>query len=339
VIPAYVYNWKPIKEIAVLGEVLAVSAVIMCLLFVTVDIGRPDRAWHLFPGIGRLNFPSSLLAWDFLVLNGYLLLNVVIVGHLLYSAYCRRDYNHAVVGPLILFSIPAAISIHTVTAFLYNGLAGRPYWNASILAPRFLASAFCSGPAILVIIFQLLQKTTRFKIKQEAIWKLSELMAYAMFVNLFLLGAEVFKEFYSNTQDTLHVRFLFFGFQGHDALVPYAWASLLFSIAAFILLLIPKTRRHPVTLNLGCLLIYFGVYIEKGVGLIIPGFTPDTLGEVYEYTPSWTELGVGAGIFAMGFLLLTLLTKVAVAVLDGQFRQAEVDQAAPAIEKAGQPAT
>src|SRR5512144_1692359 len=161
VIPAYIYQWKPIKEIAILGELVAVSAMVMCLLFVTVDLGRPDRFWHLIPKIGILNFPQSLLAWDVVVLNTYLVLNLTIAVYILYNLYHKREPNVAFTTPLILFSIPAAVSIHTVTAFLYNGLGARPFWNASILAPRFLASAFCSGPAFMIVLFQLIRKYTK----------------------------------------------------------------------------------------------------------------------------------------------------------------------------------
>ena len=84
---------------------------------------------------------------------------------------------------------------------------------------------------------------------------------------------------------------------------------------AFLLFLIPATRRNLVTLNLGCLLIYRGVYIEKGMALVIPGMTPDTLGEFYEYVPTLIEVRVGAGIFAIGFLIFTLLCKIAIPAL------------------------
>jgi Ni/Fe-hydrogenase subunit HybB-like protein len=188
VIPAYVYNWKPIREIAIFGELLAISAIVMCLLFVTVDIGQPTRVLELLPFVGSLNVPSSLLAWDVLVLNGYLVLNTTIVVHFLSMAYFKKPYNKAFVVPLLLLSIPAAISIHTVTAFVYNGMAARPFWNASILAPRFIASALCSGPAVMLILFQVLSKTTHIRIRKEAISKIAELMAYAMFLNLFLFG-------------------------------------------------------------------------------------------------------------------------------------------------------
>ena len=320
VIPAYVYNWRPIKEIVILGELLAVSAIVMCLGFVIVDMGRPDRFWHVVPLLGKLHFPESLLAWDVLVLNFYLVLNLVIVFYLLYTSYAGRPYVKSIVYPLVLLSIPAAVSIHTVTAFIYNGLAARPFWNASILAPRFLASAFCSGPAVLLILLQILRKTTRMEIKNEAIWKIAELMAYAMAINLFLLGAEVFKEFYSDTHHLLYMEYMFLGLEGHDAIVPYMWLSVVFSVLALVLFLVPATRKNFVTLNLGCLLIYSGVYIEKGMGLIIPGLTPDTLGEIYEYSPAMLEVLVAAGVFDLGFLVFTLLVKVAVPISLGEFR-------------------
>jgi len=319
VIPAYVYHWKPIKEVAILGEILAISAIVMCLLFVVVDMGRPDRSWHLLPGIGRLNFPGSVLAWDVLVLNLYLVLNLTIVTHILYRGMQGRAYNPRLVVPLILFSVPAAVGIHTVTAFLYAGLPGRPYWNASILAPRFLCSAFCSGPAIMLIVFQILQRTSNIQIRDTAIWKIAELMAYAMFLNLFLLGAEIFKEYYSATQHLVHFEYLFAGLRGHHALVPYAWAFVTCGIVAFLLFLFPATRRNVVTLNLGCLLIYASVYIEKGMGLVMPAFTPDTLGEIYEYTPTIHELRIGAAIFSIGFLIFTVLCKIAVPIMTGEF--------------------
>jgi molybdopterin-containing oxidoreductase family membrane subunit len=319
VIPAYVYNWKPIREIVIFGELLAISAILMCLLFVLVDIGRPDRFWHLIPPWGRLNFPQSILAWDVLVLNLYFVINLVVATHILYRAFNGRPYVKRLVVPLVLLSIPMAVAIHTVTAFLYNGLAARPYWNSSILAPQFLASAFCSGPAILLIVLQVLRRFTRFDIRDQAIWKIAELMAYAMFLNLFLHGAEAFKEYYSNTEHLLFTKYWYSGLGEHRTLVPYAWSAVGLNVLAFALFIVPAARRNRVSLNIGCLAIYAGVYIEKGMGLIIPGLTPDALGEIYEYYPTLTELRVAAGVFALGFLVFTLMLKVAVPISLGEF--------------------
>ena len=319
VIPAYVYDWKPIREIVIFGELLAVSAIVMCLLFVMVDLGRPDRFWHLLPPLGRLNFPQSILAWDVLVLNIYFVINFVVVTHILYRAFHGRHYDPRVVVPLVLLSIPMAVSIHTVTAFLYNGLAARPYWNSSILAPQFLASAFCSGPAILLFVLQVLRKFTRFEIQDEALLKIAELMAYAMFLNLFLHGAEAFKEYYSDTEHLLFTRYWFTGLDGHTTLVPFAWAAVSLNVLAFILFVVPQWRRKWVLLNIGAFATYAGCYIDKGMGLIIPGLTPDTLGEIYEYYPTLNELRVAAGVFALGFLVFTLMLKVAVPISLGEF--------------------
>jgi molybdopterin-containing oxidoreductase family membrane subunit len=282
-------------------------------------MGRPDRFLHIMPLLGSPNFPVSIMAWDALVLNIYLGVNLAVVLHILYKAYGGQPYNKKFVVPMVLFSIPMAVSIHTVTAFLYNGMAARPYWNASILAPRFLASAFCSGPAVLLILFQVLRKRTGLPIKDEAIQKVAELMAYTMFLNLFLLGAELFKEYYSATEHLLYTQYFWSGLGEHRTLVPYAWGGLVCSVVAFFIFLVPRWRRNMALLNLGCVLIYAGVYIEKGLGLVIPGMTPDTLGEIYEYRPTWVEWSVSAGIFGIGFLVFTVLVKLAVPIMAGHF--------------------
>lgn len=316
VIPAYVYDWKPLKEVVIFGELLAVAAIMMCLMFVAVDMGHPERFWHLIPLIGRINFPSSLMAWDALVLNGYLVMNASVAFYLLWCAYHGKPYNHKIVVPMVIASIPLAVGIHTVTAFLYNGMASRPYWNSAILAPRFLASAFCSGPAVLLILFQVLRKVSSFQMKDEGIHKVAELMAYAMGFNLFLYGAEIFKEFYSNTEHLIHYQYLLWGLHGHvSPIAMYAWISMIFAIAAFLLFLIPKTRKNLFTMNIGCLLIYFSVYIEKGIALIVPGYTPDPLGQIYSYVPNAIEIRVAMGVFGIGFLFYTLVVKFAIEIL------------------------
>ncbi len=320
VIPAYIYHWGPIKELVILGETLAIAALAMCMLFVLVDMGRPDNLLHIIPIIGTLNIPSSLLAWDVLALNGYFFLNLGVVTYLLVSLFRGREPNKKIFMPLVLLSIPMAIGIHTVTAFVYNGLAGRPYWNAALLAPRFLVSAFCSGPAIILIVLQILRRTNKIDIKIEAIWKIAELMAYAMFINIFFFGVEVFKEVYSDTHHLKHMRYLYFGLEGKTALVPWAWASLGTGIMAFVLFLVPRFRKNIVLLNIGCVLIFVSIFIEKGIGLVVPGYTPSVMGEIYEYHPTDIEILVSVGIFGVGALLFTLMSRVAIAVADGNLR-------------------
>jgi molybdopterin-containing oxidoreductase family membrane subunit len=155
-------------------------------------------------------------------------------------------------------------------------------------------------------------------------------MAYAMFLNLFLLGAEFFRDMYSATQHALFTENVFRGLGSHAALVPYAWLSLFLCAGAFFLFLFPRTRRHPFTLYLGAIMAFFGFYLEKGNVLVIAGFTPSTLGEVYEYSPSRVEVMVAMGVYGVGFLIYTILLKIAVPVLRGRFEGAGV--AAPVVE-------
>jgi molybdopterin-containing oxidoreductase family membrane subunit len=328
VIPSYIYHFKPIKEIVVLGELFAASSIVMAILFVMVDLGRLDRFWHMIPFIGSMNFPASLLAWDVLALNGYLFLNILIPVYLLVKFYYRKEPNWKFILPFILVSIPMAVAIHTVTAFLYNGLPARPFWNASILAPRFLASAFCSGPAIIIIIFQIIRKVSVYNIaiEDEALFKISELIAYAMFLNLFLLSAELYKEYYSQTVHIASFKYLFEGLHNHKQLVPWIWGAMTMNVIAFIIFLIPATRKRLTTLNLGCLFIIIGVWIEKGPGFVIPGFVPDPLGEIHEYLPNLVELMVSFGIWATGLLIFTLLMKVAVPIETGKFTHTEYER-------------
>jgi Ni/Fe-hydrogenase subunit HybB-like protein len=320
VIPAYIYNWGPIREVVLIAELLSVSAIIMCILFVTVDVGRPLIIWHLAPVVGTPNFPFSMLIWDILVLNSYFLINYFIVTYLLFMAYMGRKYNAAFIMPVIFLSIPMAIAIHTVTAMLFMGISSRAFWHTAILAPRFLSSAFCSGPALLLLIFQILRRVGKIKISDVVLFKVGELLAYAMAANLFFLGVEVFTEFYGGTAHSVHARFQWFGIHGRSDIAIYTWLALTCNSLAFLCFAIPAFRNRLPILNVACVLAVSGVFIEKGMGLLLPGMTPDALGEVYAYNPSLNELAVAAGIWGIGALLFTLMAKVAMAITVGKLR-------------------
>lgn len=470
VIPVYIYKNEHLHDLVIFGELLAISAILMCLAFVTVDIGRPDRAWHMIPGVGRLNFPSSLLSWDVIVLNGYLVVNVYICAYLLYCRYRKQTPNQWLYMPVVFLGILWAVSIHTVTAFLYVGLGGRPFWNSSIVGPRFIASAFTAGPALIILALQVIRRATAFSpalgggvpsgmgtiltrpatledldalathlppmsgvdlalrraclpgaevlevsageallrqgakeneaylilegrvvVKREengrfrtlrtvgpgeqfgetsaldgtaraataiaeeatrvlrfpaaSLRKLMEnpemsrvihermherlmitdhgiltlrgIVQVSMLINVFLLLNEVFKEFYT---DNLHVassRYLYFGLHGHHALVPWIWTAIACNLVAMVLLLLPVSRSLK-WLDLACVLAIVGIWIEKGMGLVVPGFIPTPLGEIVEYTPSLNETLICFGIWAFGLLCYTVLLRVAVPILQGR---------------------
>ena len=320
VIPAYIYKLKSIKEIVLIGELLAVASIIMAMLLVMVDMGRPDRLWHLIPGLGRMNWPMSMLAWDVLVLNGYLLLNLHIPGYELYKEYKGEPPSEAYHKPFIFISIFWAISIHTVTAFLYQGLGGRPHWNSAVIAPRFLASAFAVGPCFILLTLQIVEKFSRFHVEKEAYHVLKRIIAVSMVINLFLLMSEVFKEFYTDSGHSASAKYLFLGLHENHLLVPFIWTAIGLNIFSTLTFAIQKLGRNRIIINIAAVAAIVGVWIEKGMGLIVPAFIPSPLGDIVEYTPSLVEIQVCAGIWAIGLFLLTLFLKAAIPIHTGELR-------------------
>ena len=493
VIPVYIYRNEELHDLVIFGELLAVAAIIMCLAFVTVDLGRPDRFWHLIPGLGQLNFPASMLSWDVIVLNGYLLLNVHICGYLLYCRYQKKKPSKWFYIPFVFVAIVWAISIHTVTAFLYVGLGGRPFWNSAIVGPRFLASAFTAGPALIILALQVVRRVTatahhheiaqrrpaagdsglppprqavledleslahhlpelatvsledrrssllgatvveaaagdvllsqgasddgaffvlsgrvvvereengrtritrsagpgeqfgevsaltatprvatataeehsvvlrlpaaglrklmqspkvneivhhrmseRLMITDRGLLMLRSIVQVSMLINVFLLLNEVFKEFYSGNLHVASAKYLFIGLHGHHALVPWIWTAIALNLIAMTLLVLPLSRSLK-WLNVACVLCIIGIWIEKGMGLVLPGFTPTPLGAIVEYTPSLNETLVCLGIWAMGLLLYTIFLRMAVPILQGRLSKANEGQDLPDADSAAAP--
>jgi len=320
VIPAYIFDRKDIRDVVLLGDTMAVTAVLMAMLFVIVDLGRPDRIWHMIPLIGRFNFPVSLLAWDVIVLSGYLLLNLGISFYLLFSHYQGRQAKLKMYLPFIILAIFWAISIHTVTAFLFSANAGRHFWHNALLAPRFIASAFCSGPALAIIILQVVRKLAGYPVRQSAIDTLAITMTVSLQITLFFVFAELFTDFYFEHAHSASARYLFFGLHGAAKLTPWIWTALVLLVIAVTILMIHPLRHKPLLLNIACILTVIGVWIEKGMGLVIPGYIPTPLGEIFEYFPNATEVRISLGIWAIGLLTFTLLAKAGMAIERGQVR-------------------
>jgi Ni/Fe-hydrogenase subunit HybB-like protein len=493
VIPVYIYNNHDLHDLVIFGELLAVAAILMCLAFVTVDLGRPDRFWHLIPGIGQFNFPASMLSWDVIVLNGYLVLNIYICGYLLYCRYRNRKPAKWFYIPFVFIAIVWAVSIHTVTAFLYVGLGGRPFWNSSIVGPRFLASAFTAGPALIILAMQVVRRVTasapgasaplqqrygegggmvirpatlgdfeilgrhlpelasvstdvrkgvlsgatvlevqpgdvllrqgetdneayfvlrgrvvvrreesgrlritrsagpgeqfgeisalagtprmatataeepslilrltaeslrklmtpapmnrivhsrmseRLMITDRALMILRSIVQVSMLINVFLLVNEIFKEFYTRTAHVASSTYLLFGLHGHHALVPWIWTAIAFNLVAMFILVLPVSRSLKY-LNIACVLAIVGIWIEKGMGLVIPGFIPTPLGAMVEYSPSLNETLVCLGIWAFGLLCYTIFLRMAVPILQGQLSKANERNEAAEMEPITEPA-
>jgi len=310
VLPYYLHDFKAFGRIAILGEFLAIASVIMCIVFITVDLGQPSRMINmmLHPS------PRSILFWDMIVLNGYLVLNVVI-SRVSLTSERNGTPPPRWIRPVILLSIPWAISIHTVTAFIYAGLSARPFWMTAVLAPRFLASAFSSGPALLILVCLLLRRFTRFDAGWPAIQALAKIVTYAVLANIFFVLMEIFTAFYSKIPEHMeHFRYLYVGLEGHNELAPWMWLSALLVVVAALLLVVPRTRKAKGPLTFACIAVIVSIWIDKGLGMIVTGFIPSPLGHVTSYVPTVPELTITLGIYAGGALLVTVLYKVALAV-------------------------
>ncbi len=310
VLPYYLHNWKVFGKITILGEFLAVSAVTMCMLFIFVDMGQPMRALNMI----LHPTPGSLMFWDMVSLGGYLCLNGIIALVTL-RAEQKLGAPPAWIRPVILLSIPWAISIHTVTAFLYCGLPGRSLWMTAILAPRFLASAFAAGPALLILLAMLIRRLTRFDAGQEAIGKLSLIITYAMVANVFFILMEIFTAFYSRIPEHVsHFEYMFFGLSGRSAFVPWMWTSVGLAAVSLVLLIAPKFRHNERLRAAACAAVFVSLWIDKGVCLVVCGFIPSPLGTITEYAPTVPEISIALGIWAAGLLLVTLFYKIALSV-------------------------
>jgi len=306
VLPYYLHDYRLFGRVTILGEFLAISAVLMCGLFIFVDMGQPSRVLNAL----RYPAPWSMMFWDMVALGGYLVLNVIITRVTL-----EAERNAAApprwIRPVIVLSIPWAVSIHTVTAFLYNGLPGRSFWLTALLAPRFLASAFAAGPALLILLCLVLRRWWLLRVADEAIGKIAVIVAYAVAVHVFFVLVEVFTVFYSQVPGHVeHFRYLYAGLDGHAALVPWMWLSAGLAIVSLGLLTVPSTRTREATLAAACAAVFVSLWIDKGLGLVVGGFVPSPLGAVADYVPTWREVTITAGVWALGAIMVTGFFKI-----------------------------
>ena len=320
VMPTYVLKDVDFKQAVLIGEGLAVAALIMCLAFVVADMGGPSVLWHMIPVIGVFNFPNSMLTWDVIALNGYLFINISIPFYILFRHYQGKESKKNVYLPGAIISVFWAVGIHLVTAFLYQGLQAKPFWNTALLGPRFLASAFAAGPALIILVLAIIRTYTEFKIENKTIKKLALVVTVAAQINLIMLVSELFKEFYAPTHHSESAYYLFFGLHGKTALLPWIWTAISLNIIATVLLTFHKLRNNFKVLFFACIILFIAIWIEKGFGLIVPGFIPGPYGKIAEYTPTGIEIGVTSGIWAMGAFIFTVLARTAIQIEIGKLR-------------------
>ncbi|MCA9604472.1 MAG: polysulfide reductase NrfD [Myxococcales bacterium] len=320
-IAAYVFRRHYARRVAMLGAGIAVAASLACMLFVSVDLGRPERAWHLVPMLGSLNWPTSMLAWDVVALSGYLMLYLSLSTYVLYTLWRGKRPSAKIWYPGIIVGIFWAIAIQCIIAFLFAANVGRGYWHTALLGPRFLASSFTAGPALMILAFGWIDRLTTFKVDAALTRYLALIAAVSLQINLFLLGNELFVSFYHPTSHSASISYLFFGHEGLTGLMPWIYTSVAMQVIACVILMLHPLRKRIDFLTLACVLAVVGIWIDKGMGLITPGFVPTPIGEYLEYAPSVNEWAVSAGLWAFGLMVFTILAKASIPIETGQLRE------------------
>ena len=306
-VPTYFHGFKSFGKLLVCSMFLAVAATVMAMLFIIVDLGVPQRALNviLHPS------PSSLMFWDMVTLNAYLILSFLI-GWV--SLECEKnDLEPPKWLTTLIYALAiAALSTRIVGAFLFSGLPDRHYWLTAILAPRFLASAFSAGPAILLLMVFILRRLTGFEPGKQAVQSLALIITYAMGANVLFFLLEVFTAFYSQVPGHMHAfTYLFSGHDGHGAWINgWMWFGVFAALFSLTLLIPPGFRKNETILTFALILVVIANWIDKGLSFILGGFTPNAFGKVTDYWPSLTETAVGIGILALGLVIVSCLWKI-----------------------------
>ncbi len=315
VIPAYIFKERDMEKLVIFAELFAIASLIMCLFFIIIDLGRPDRLWHLIPIVGAFNWPGSMLTWDVVALNGYLIINLFACGYFLLKRYRGEDVKGSFYLFVVFLSILWAPTIHIVTGFLFQALVGRPFWHSGLIAPRFLASAFSAGPAFMIIVFMILKKSNALDINPKVIKQLRIIVTASLTINLILMGSEIFTEFYHNTYHSVHMALLL-GFHGKSLLTPWIWTSIILVLIGLGILVTPFRKKEELLLA-ASIFIVIGIWIEKGLGFLVPGFIPSTIGDLIQYLPTPNEIFIVLGTWATGLLIYTFLVKLTLPIIRG----------------------
>ena len=324
VVLAVLYGRADFQSVAVFAWALAGSAAIVSMASVLSMLGSLPRLVYIFPVVGTPNFPQSMLPWDVIALNGFLVLSLAIPGYLLYKRH-HDEEPHPSLRYFVYLAIVGAIVIQAVVAAILIVNPTRDLWFTALMAPRFITSALASGSAAMILILLAIRRiepaglaTADIEIRDRMLHTLGHVIVLALGLNLFSLFAEMFTLGWTGTSHGLTMEYLLFGLehQGEvfNLLTPWMWLSLGLEIVAVGLLLRSRTRRSLRTLWLGAAATFGGVFIEKGIIIFVSAFIVSPLGQVYE--PSFTvpEVTIAVSLWALGALVFTLLAKAAIGI-------------------------
>jgi molybdopterin-containing oxidoreductase family membrane subunit len=321
---------KPVVRVAVLEAMVAVMIAALLLL---PDIGRPDRVWHL---LAYAHFTSPLV-WDLTIVTVYFLISATYVW-----VYTRADLARAgsplalgtgtgegwlrrddlLKGVLAAVGLPAAILLHSITAWIFGLQISRGFWYSAIMAPMFIASALVSGTALMILLALVVRRAGRVSFKDDLVRYLGGMLAVFVAVEAFLVFSEMLTAAYPGA-----------GFEADPAWRllngPYAgffWFEVLAGLVVpFVLLAVPRLRARPGWVAAASLFAVAGILIHR-VNIVLNGLSYATVpyppgvpigvaqpvGQTsfaltYFYKPALIEYLVAGGVICFGALVFTLL--------------------------------
>lgn len=313
---------KDMKPVAIMAEIMAASFLVIAAMFIIMDLGRPTYMYKLFQ---HPHFSSPLL-WDVTVINSYLFLCLALlyfsarqqilrrIGHVwawkpvVFLATLGRtrlspeslETDHRLLTALAIVSIPAAVALHSVTAWILGLVKGQPGWNTPILAPLFIASALVSGFAAVTLGVIVGRKLFKFPVSEAVVHMLGRYLVVAILVLMYLLFSEFLTVGYSGTLSHLEVfdEVLWGRFSG------IFWFDAIVGILVPLLLLTLPWNKSVFTVGVASLLVVVGVFAERTYLLLPALMRPNSLtGAVSSYTPTSLEWSLMAGAWSVGCLL------------------------------------
>jgi molybdopterin-containing oxidoreductase family membrane subunit len=297
----------------------AAVLVMMALLGIVTDMERPWRAaWMVMTPN-----PSSPFIYTGSAANLYMILAFVDLWILM-----TGKGGHKLATRMTLIALPAAIYLHTTTAFVLSLNKSRELWHTAVMVPIFLTSATASGIALLIIFAYVMQKLTDMEFKPSMFSSLTRLLSIVIIVDLFLLVVEILSVFWPTSAMPGHTIRLEEFITGR-----YAWAFLpVFILATITLVLIMRRRTgsQPKYQILAAALYVIAIFFKR-YSLMAMGFSINTIGQPGPiYFPSAVETFLALGILAFGLLFVTVTVKVLpMQVPEDEHEEEVADEAAP----------
>jgi molybdopterin-containing oxidoreductase family membrane subunit len=310
---------KGFDGISKVSVVISIVCTVLAIAYVIVDLGHPERVWHLFV-YGQMNSP---LMWDMLILSAYLILSIVYLWMLM-----RADEGKVSGKALKAMSIIAliiAVLVHSITAWIFSLNISRPFWNTALMAPWFVTSALVSGLGLVLLVAAVLNRGGSIKLDREDFFKLGRMLGVFVAIDLFLFFCDILTGVFpgAGLEHDLMGQLL------SGALAPIFWVELVTGAIVLLLMFAPALRMQKTALVVASVLAVVCVFckrfllIEGGfqipnidfpggaAGLEVPGAGAwwQQLGASLAYWPSGYELLVTVGVLALGVCLFLLALK------------------------------